>query len=479
VKILNKVKRSNGVRFGLCLFVSLLWSRAARAEVELVEKDGWTFTFDGRVNAFMSGGFGDAFPFPTPEPTPRDPNGLPVHPPFTATHSVMGGNSNGPGNGRADVGWPGNYGQQDINNRYLAIRVRSGMYGNILGFGIARKIGEETTVRGYISIWSTVESLGYDKWAPINAEAREGYFTVTGPWGSAIVGRTIGWLGRMSYEIDSAYGHGYGVGLPCTDALGPACGHIGTGALFPGYTAGLAYSTPSLGGLKVNVGAYDPIVFSTNASDWSHAPYPRPEGSITFDQRFSESARLKIGIEGLYQPITRIDTDPMSGNLKRFSTAIYGGSGGARIEAGPLRIGLSGFGGKGLGLFYALQRSSATEDLINHDLRTFLGFYGQAAVVFGKLHIAGGFGMSLVNQTKADKIDPTLSVIHYQRGASGALYYHLSDSLVLGLDYFLFMAGWYGAPVVDMSTMPATAVGKLAGEKQILNFVNAGVTYHW
>ena len=67
MKILNKHK-SNGVCFGLCLAVSLFWSRAARAEVTLIESDGWTFSFDGRVNAFLSGGKGDDFPLPTPSP---------------------------------------------------------------------------------------------------------------------------------------------------------------------------------------------------------------------------------------------------------------------------------------------------------------------------------------------------------------------------------------------------------------------------
>lgn len=468
MNILNKLKRSNGVRLGLCLAACIVWSRAARAEVELAEKDGWTFTFDGRVNAFLSGGKGDDLPAPTP-----DPNG--------GMHVVMGGpgdpGATGPGNGRANVGWPGNYGQQDANNKYLAIRVRSGMYGNVLGFGVARKVSEDLTIRGYIAIWSTVESLGYDKWAPINAEAREGYFTAAGRWGLLTVGRTLGWLGRMSWDIDTAYGHGYGVGLPCTDALGPACGHIGTGAIFPGYSAGIAYATPNVGGLRLHVGVYDPVVFATGADDWSHAAFVRPEGSLTFDRPIGATGRIKFGVEGLYQPVSRIAMDA-SGNPSKITTSVWGASGGVRVEAGPVRVGLSGFTGKGLGLFYALQRSSATEDSgPNKELRTFTGFYGQGALVFGKLQLSGGFGMSLVNQTDFDKTNPMLSTIRYQRGISGGVFYYATDSIVVGLDYFLFAAGWWGAPLVDATTMQVT--GKLAGETQVLNFLNAGMTYHW
>jgi hypothetical protein len=474
VKILHKHKGSAAVRFGLCLAACLSWSRVAGAEVELAEKDGWTFTFDGRINAFLSGGNGDDLPLPTPDPAGVN------------THYVMGGTGDSqapPGTGRANVGWPGNYGQQDSMNNYRAIRVRSGMYGNIMGFGVGRKVSDDLSIRGYISIWSTVESLNYDKWAPINAEAREGYFNVIGNWGTVTIGRTLAWLGRMSYEIDTAYGHGFGVGLPCTDGLGPACGHIGTGAIFPGYGANVSYTTPSIGGLRLHAGVFDPVVFSTSAQDWSHASIVRPEGALTFDRPIGATGRIKLGVEGLYQPISRIAMDATTMATSRVSTSIWGASGGLRVEVGPLRLGVSGFRGKGLGLFYALQRSSATEDKNPTDpqLRTFTGGYGQLALVFGKIQLSGGFGMSYVDQTTFDKSDASVSVIRYQRGISGGFYYYATDAIVVGVDFFNFAAGWWGSPLVDTdpNTGAMTVSGKLAGEKQVLNFLNAGVTYHW
>jgi hypothetical protein len=449
VNIVNKHNRSIGVSVGLCLAACLLGDRAARAEVELAEKDGWTFSFDGRVNAFLSGGFGDGLPTPT---------GGNMH--------TVNGTEPGRVDSIPDVGWQPNYGQLDQNHNFTNIRVRSGMYGNILGFGISKRINETTTVKGYISIWSTVESLGEDKWAPISPIAREGYLTVTGDWGSAYVGRMLGWIGRMSWDIDSAYGHGFGVGLPCTDSLGPACGHIGTGALFPGYSAGIAYATPRLGGLKLNVGLYDPIIFSSAPTDWSRAALPRPEGALVFDRKLSESARIKFAVEGMWQQLTRNDATTMAS----INGSVWGVSGGVRVEAGPLRLGLSGFNGKGLGLFYALQNTHAIQDQ-THEFRTFAGFYGQGGLEFGRVLVSGGFGMALVNQTADDKLNTMLSVIRYQRGISGAVYFHATDSIVIGLDYFNFAAGWWGAPVAGG--------GHLAGETQLINFVNAGVTYYW
>jgi hypothetical protein len=466
VKIVNKFRNSNGARVGLCVAACLLASGVAHAEVELVEKAGWSFTFDGRVNSFLSGGFGQDLPRPV----------------AMGAHTVMGSSSSASA-GVPNAGWPANYGQSEADGRFVNIRVRSGMYPNILGFGIARKINDTTTIRGYISIWSQVESLAQDKWSPIVAEAREGHLTVTGNWGAVRVGRMLGWIGRASYEIDSLYGHGFGVGLPCTDALGPACGHIGTGVIFPGYSAGVVYETPSLGGLKLHLGAFDPVVYG--AGSWDHAQILRPEGALSFEQRIGASALIKFEVEGFWQSMSRLVniTDMATGMIlgqDKLTTDAWGASGGLRVEAGPVRIGVSGFRGKGLGLFYALQRSNANADPVEdrtHQLRMFTGFYGTGALVFGDLRLMGGFGMALVDQTADDKINATLSVIRYQRGISGGIFYNATENIVLGLDYFLFAAGWWGAPIVDPNTMAVS--GKLAGETQVVNFVNAGVTYWW
>lgn len=450
MNILNNLK-CLGACLGLILAGTTL-SRSAHAEVSLLDKDGWRFTFDGRVNAFMSVGKGDDFPQPTADPT-------------GATHTVMG-SSKAPGT--ADVGWKSSE-VQDANGKYFAMRVRSGMVGNVLGFGIARKLNDTTEIKGYIAIWSTIETLGRDKWAPVIPEAREGYFKVSGPWGSATVGRTFGWFGRMSTEIDMLYGHSYGVGLPCTDELGPACGHIGTGVAYPGYSAGFSYSTPSLGGLQLHAGVYDPIVF---APSWKRAPLLRPEGSLTFEQKLGGSGLLKIGAEGLYQPLGRVATDPTTMAKSDVSTSVWGGALGARLEIGPVRVGAAFFRGRGIGMTYALQNSSVSVNPDSYELRTFTGFYGQGALVFGKLQVAAGAGAAAADQLSADRANSGLSVIHRQIGVSAAAYYSLTDSVVLGLDYFRFMARWYGAPTTDLTAL-------LPGEKQDLNFINAGVTYHW
>jgi len=410
--------------------------------------------------------------FPTATPNPQIPGG---------THEVMGSDK---APGIPDVGWKSSE-VADAKGKYFAMRVRSGMVGNVLGFGLVKDLSPTTQVKGYISIWSTVESPGRDKWTAVIPVTREGYFDITGLWGNVRVGRSFGWFGRISTEIDMLYGHGYGVGLPCTDELGPACGHIGTGVAFPGYSAGFSYSTPSMGGFQIHAGVYDPIVFTPT---WKRAPLLRPEGSLTFERKFGSSVLFKIGAEGMYQPLARVNEKQVTaadGTMTTVptpeSTSVWGGTLGARLEAGPVRLGAAAFRGRGVGMTYALQNTTATLNSTTGELRTFTGIYGQGAVVVGKLQVGAGAGVASADQLDSDRRDFTLSVIHRQIGVSAAVYYHLGDSVVLGLDYFRLMARWYGAPnsVADASGVATLANGVLAGEKQDINFINAGVTYQW
>ena len=470
VKTLNKL---SSACLGLCLASGLFWSRNAAAEVKLVETDGWTFSFDGRVDSFLSGFQGEDFPLATP--------GQP--------HTVMGFGKGA--DGVPDVGWNSST-QFDKDRKLLGARVRSGLLGNILGFGLTKQVSDTLVVKGYVALWSTIETLGRDKWAPINAEARIGYFTATGPWGSISAGRMLGLIGRTSYDIDVAYGHGYGLGLPCTDSLGPACGHIGTGVLFPGYSAGILYSSPVIAGVQLNYGLYDPVSLGAGAiGDWTRTPYPRQEAALTLTRPFGMGGNFfHVGVEGTFQPLGRLVTtmDPTTNatTLSNASTSIWGVSGGARVELGPLRAGASGFRGRGIGIGNALQKITATSDDdqgsaaptgLTYQLRTFTGFYGQVgAFLMQKVLVTAGYGMGMVDQLPVDKVNPNLSVIHTQTGISGAVYYHLSDSLVLGIDYFRFRASWYGAPTIDTNNQPT---GKFAGELQTLNFLNVGLTYHW
>jgi hypothetical protein len=436
----------------LALGVCLLWSSGAHAELTVVETNGWRLYTDGRINTFASIGFGDDFPAPTPSVD-------------GSTHNVVGASALGAAGQTTE--------QADVDNKYFAIRGRNGFLATVLGFGIVRDVTPSTKVKGYIALWGHAETYQRDRTYGDEFDVREGNVNFEGPWGGFTAGRVLGLFGRISTEIDFNYGHNYGLGYPCGDGVGPTCGHIGTGVMFPGFASGLFYATPTVGGLKLQAGIFDPVRV-LGALD--RAPMPRPEAALSFERKLGDSGLLKLEVEGLWQPVSKVATDA-AGTRSLVSDEVWGVAGGGRVEVGPLRLGAAAFRGKGLGQYFALQNSPVAFNQATSHLRSFTGFYGQAALIFGPVQLAAGAGQVRIDLLPEDKIDSALSNAKSQTGISAAVYYSASDSLVFGLDYFRFQTDWYGAPVLDPTTM--AVLGRLAPEKQVVSYINVGATYHW
>lgn len=448
----------------------LLCSGQARAEVTLAEAKGFQFFTDGRINTFASLGFGDEFP----EATPNTDGGPPHSPVGETALYAQGQNSD----------------QDDSKGKYFAVRGRNGFLGTVLALGMRTKVSETTSVKAYISLWGHAESFNRDRTNFSDFDIREGYMAFDGPWGNLTAGRALGLFGRMSTDINFNYGHNYGLGYPCGDAQGPTCGHIGTGVMFPGFAAGFQYSTPSLGGLKLHAGLYDPVRL---LGAWNRAAIARPEGAVSFEKKFGTNGFFKVQAEGMIQPLSRLQekTDAAGmpildahGQPVRYlrSENVWGGALGARFEYGPVRVGAAAFRGKGLGQYYALQNSPVVFSPASYDIRSFTGVYGQAALVFGAVQLSAGAGRVSVDLLPADKVDATLSNAKSQTGISAAVYYSLNEYLVLGLDYFRFQADWHGAPrsgPAGADGKPVLLGGYLTPEKQVVSYINAGATFHW
>jgi predicted porin len=439
----------------------LLTATPARAEVTIAEASGFRFFTDGRVNTFASMGFGDDFPAASP-----NTDGGP-------THSLIG-ESSAYAHGQ-------NTDQDDVAGKYFAIRGRNGFVATILGLGMRSNLTATTSVKGYISLWGHAETFNRDRanLSQKTFDVREGYAEFQGPWGAFTAGRQLGLFGRMSTQIDASYGHNFGLGYPCGDKQGPACGHIGTGVMFPGFAAGFQYSTPALAGLQLHVGVYDPVRL---LGAWNRATVVRPEGAISFEQKFAANGLVKLQVEGLWQQLSRLEASTSTpGNTDLRKDSVWGVAGGGRFELGPVRLGASFFHGKGLGTYYALQNSPAAFNANTFNLRRFTGVYGQGALVFGNLQLAAGVGKVGIKQLREDPLDLETSHAKSQLGVSAAVYYSVSENLVLGLDYFRLQADWWGAPrsTVDANMMTVALPGYLPPERQVVNYINAGATFHW
>ena len=454
----------SSVLCGLSVSAYLLGTRPAAAELTLVDKDGWTFYTNGRINAFFSQAIGDDFPPPTPNPNVNGAGNAPGH-------DVVG-------NGQPFTAGYVTTNQANANNKYIEQRVRSGFLATVTGFGIKRKVSETTTANGYVALWGTAQTFARDRTQDMGRstskgfDVRAGWLQLEGPWGSVRAGRQDGVFGGISTEIDYLYGHNYGLGLPCVDDYYASCGHIGTGALGPGFAAGFVYTTPSFSGFKLQAALFDPVRL---LGAWLKVNYPRPEGTLSFEQRVSPTVMFKLVAEGMYQPMGNVGSDQ--------TTQVWGVSGGGRLEAGPIRFGASVFRGTGLGAYVAIQNASSSFDPKTNELRSFTGLYAQSAFVFGPAQISFGVGRVTADQLEADKVNTGISNLKSQTGISLAFYYHINDYLVLGVDYFRFQSDWWGAPNArftdDTGSTTELLPGYLAGEKQVLNFINAGATFHW
>jgi hypothetical protein len=405
---------------------------AAPGGIQLADWNGWKIGIDGRLNAFVVYGWGN----------------------HNATTAPETGNTITPGIGTgisADN-------QIDTQGQFHTPRIRSGFVPNVLAFTLSKQVTEETTLSGRIALWSDVHS---NVSVYINAQTyvQEGFLKLEGPWGSFTAGRQLALFNRGAIEIDFNYAHNFGVGWPCNfNGVLPACGQIGFGALFPFFRAGLVYATPSLGGFQVTAGAFDPVIL---AGKWERLIVPTFEAEAAFTQRLGNLGMFKLFGSALWQrlggaanyvdPTPNMPSPPTDGRtVATKKVDQLGLAGGFRLELGPLRLGVTGHYGKGLGFFYAQENSQAAyyfaddaHDPRDGDLRTFRGFYGQLAFVLGQWMLATGAGASQLVPLSYD--DTVLKPMPKQQlGVNGVVNYRVTDKVVFDVDVFRAIISWYG-----------------------------------
>jgi hypothetical protein len=405
------------------LACGVVTTRQAAAEVTLVKSDPWEVYTSGRVNVFFGYAVGDGKPKGQLKGGGVD----------TSLDEKPSDDPNGQG-------------------KLSKMRVRSGFVPNVLSVGARRKMGN-STLRAQMSIWGTIETLSQRKFVAVTADFREGFLEAAGPWGTFTGGRFGSLFSRGITETDFLYGHGYGVGFwgGNVNQPGPTAGLIGFGVLANSFSPGLMYTTPSLGGLKLAAGIFDPV---SMAGSWDGSRSARPEGELTYDMGGPDSFfKLHIYVNGAYQKVYQ-------GKLDQ---TVKGVGGGFRTEIGHFHLGAGGHTGKGLGLYYALEGSEADTLGAGLPFRTSQGYSIFAQYVLGQVDLNAAFGQSLIkllDQDTATLASGTFP-IKAQTGIAAGVVYHLNESLHLDLDYLRAQFRWYGTA------------------KQDINYINAGATLTW
>jgi hypothetical protein len=235
---------------------------------------------------------------------------------------------------------------------------------------------------------------------------------------------------------------------------------VGHGVQYPGFSAGVVYNTPSIGGFTLTAGIYDPL---TLPGLFDRTPLPRTEGELVYDLVGSGDDNIHLFVNGVWQrmvqegrptaPRTTLAADP------------WGVGYGVRGQAGFFKAGVASHYGRGIGLSYPLENTPtvAVNPGGNADvpgaytLRMFDGYYAQMMMTFGNTDLAAGAGISRV---KATEFDANANLLQSQRGLSLGLYQHV-DKAVFAVEYFRGDYKW------------------LMGDHQGMNFYNIGATVLW
>ncbi len=410
-----------------CAVTSL--SGGAAADVTLAKADGWEVSTQGRLGAFFSYAWGDSSPIARPG------ENIPL----------------GAGLGTGSFGSPG--GMDAAGNlqqgTFATMRLRSGFAPNVFGFSLKRQINDLTSLELHTSLWATIETESLRKTTPPVTYLQEGYGRLRGPWGAVTAGRSLDLFSRGATETDFLYGHGYGLGFGGQiDNYGPANGLIGFGVIASFFAPGIAYETPSFGGLQLTAAIYDPAPLP---GGYEAVRSARPEAELTFD---ADPGPLKLHLfaNGAYQKVYKQSSDD--------SAASAGVGYGFRAELGDFHLGASGHYGKGLGLHYALESSSVSVSP-NFELRTFDGYSVLAQYVLGSFDLNAGGGISRVFMLASDKADPTIDVPRYELAYYAGIVYHYTPNYHVDLDFLQADTRWR------------------FGEKQKVNFLNFGLTATW
>jgi hypothetical protein len=360
----------------------------AYAQLTMQMPSGWSFTFSGNVNAFL-----------TYEKESDD--GLLLAPPF----GVVGTTAD-------------------------QTRVQTGLLPAIVAFEAKGKEGD-TDLAVHFGFFPEIQcGRGIHDCFGAQIDMRQVYLTAGGSWGQVLAGREIGLFGRQNILTDQIL---FGVGA--TGAGGGALGsgggttlgRIGFGYIYPQFKAQFTYSTPAGKASVFSIGLFESDAAAlpgVAVSPYTKTNIPRLEAEYVYTKD-----KVKAWLGGTVQNTE----NPDSGD----SATATGISGGVRWANTSFSLTGSGYYGKGLGTTLMFLGAACTEGTCgtngSDDLRTSYGYIAQLTYTAGKATFAGSYGASLLEDADTERVDfQTENAL-----ISGGLYFQATKSLkvVFELNY--------------------------------------------
>jgi len=357
----------------LCLGLALGAASVAEAQLTMQMSNGWSFTFAGNVNAFL-----------TYETFGED---------GTTAGTIV------PGGGASET------------------RIRTGLLPAFAVFDAKGKEGN-TDLSVHFGFAPQINcGTGVHDCFGAQIDMRQVFLTVGGAWGQILAGREIGLFQRQNILTDQTlFGVGAtgSAGTPGAGGGGTTLGRIGFGYNYAQFKAQMTYSTVAGRPFQLSVGLFEA---ATNGP-YSKTTIPRVEAEGVW-----AGGNTKVWVGATAQS----NKNPINDE----SASAFGASGGVRFGSSTFSLTGSGFFGKGIGTTLMFNGGTCTGGTCgangSDDLRDSYGFLGQLTFTpsNSKVTIAGSYGSNFLKASDTEggdgKIENTL--------ISGGIYFQATKSL--------------------------------------------------
>lgn len=328
-----------GAAFALCQ------STTALAAVGGTTEDGWAFSIDGNVNAFLVYEDSDAIPA-----------------------GVSGGT---------------------LSDDAQATRIRTGLLPAAIGFNIETPMENGLKGGARVGFYPQIQNARTKNQFGAQIDLREAFATIEGGFGELLAGRALSLFLGQNILTDMTL-HGVGVQGGVAGG-GTTLGRIGYGYVYPQFNAQMRYTSPDIAGFQVAVGLFDPSqIANADAAVVAEATdMPRFEFEVLGDN--VAGTGLTAWLNGMYQEAEIAATG---------ETVDANGIGlGVQWTGGGLGLMASGYTGQALGTTLMLDVDALSPTGVERDHQ---GFITQATYTLGATKYGISYGESSADQTEGD-----------------------------------------------------------------------------
>ena len=256
------------------------------SKVLLMSDNGWEVSFDGAANAFYS------------QTSTGSMETLGVYNQYTTGGETFGGLGIIQGAGNANV-VNGTFQNLESGSDISGISV--GLLPNVWGFTVKAPTKNGLDVSGRLGLYTHMNGDGASG-SNNTMNIRETSLTVSGSFGSVLMGRSLGIHQSNAILNDMTL---FGVGNTAGNITGTTLGRIGVGYVYADWYPQITWTTPGLGpiGAKIGILQATPLQSSTGA-DATNTKYPRVEAQLDYSFELGGLGGY-VWVDGQYQNLAR------------------------------------------------------------------------------------------------------------------------------------------------------------------------------